>query len=410
MRDLFTVINFTVKEAVKRKSFIISMIIILLIIVVGFNIPNIIGNFKGEGEAKEKVLIIDEQNIFEDELISINNEEKYEYTMSKDDISQDEIKEKLENSEYDSCIRFKKEDGKIKIDYIVKSLMMGESAPQSIIENFQTQYTAVQIKKSGVTPEQLQTMFTEFDVNAIQTDENAGSGNIFVMMMLSIVLFFAIYYCAYQVSTSITTEKTSKIMETLVTSTSPRTIVLGKTIAIGFVGLCQVVIIAGAAIISAKVFLPAGTLESIFDMSNITPLLCIITLLYFLLGYFMYAFLYALTGSMVGKPEDIQAANGPVAILVIIGFYLAYFTMMNPASDINLFAGILPISSPFCMPFRILMGSAGIQEVLISIGILIITIFIIANISIKVYSSAILNYGTKMNLKNVLKMYKTNND
>ena len=194
------------------------------------------------------------------------------------------------------------------------------------------------------------------------------------------------------------------------TSTSPRTIVLGKTIAIGFVGLCQVVIIAGAAIISAKVFLPAGTLESIFDMSNITPLLCIITLLYFLLGYFMYAFLYALTGSMVGKPEDIQTANGPVAILVIIGFYLAYFTMMNPASDINLFAGILPISSPFCMPFRILMGSAGVQEVLISIGILIITILIIANISIKVYSSAILNYGTKMNLKNVLKMYKTNND
>ena len=200
MRDLFTVINFTVKEAVKRKSFIISMIIILLIIVVGFNIPNIIGNFKGEGEAKEKVLIIDEQNIFENELISINNEEKYEYTMLKDNISQDEIKEKLENDEYDSCIRSKKEDGKIKIDYIVKSLMMGESAPQSIIEDFQTQYTAVQIKKSGVTPEQLQTMFTEFDVNAIQTDENAGSGNIFVMMMLSIVYFlqFTIVHIKYQ--------------------------------------------------------------------------------------------------------------------------------------------------------------------------------------------------------------------
>ena len=331
--------------------------------------------------------------------------------MMKEELSEEEIKSKLENEKYDSVVRFKDENGKITIDYMVENLMYGqETAPQSLIQEFQTQYTAKKIMDAGLTEEQLQSMFTQFEVNVVQTAENTASGNIFVMLMLSMVLFFAIYYCAFQVSSSITTEKTSKIMETLVTSTKPSTIVLGKTIGIGLVGLLQIVVIAGTAIISAKAFLPAGTLENIFDMSNMTLNLGLITLLYFILGYFTYALLYALTGSMVSKPEDIQSANGPIAILVVIGFYLAYFSMMNPASNINQFAALMPFSSPFCMPLRVLMGITTTGELIASIAILAVTIFIIAKISIKVYSSAILNYGTKMNFKEIIKMCKNKND
>ena len=116
--------------------------------------------------------------------------------------------------------------------------------------------------------------------------------------------------------------------------------------------------------------------------------------------------MYALTGSTVSKPEDIQSANGPVAIITVIGFYLSYFTMMNPTSELNILASLLPISSPFCMPFRIMMGLASNVDVAVSIAILIITILVIAKVAIKIYSSAILNYGTKMSLKDIIKMYK----
>lgn len=141
-------------------------------------------------------------------------------------------------------------------------------------------------------------------------------------------------------------------------------------------------------------------------MSSITLYLGIITIFYFILGYAEYSLLYALTGSTVSKPEDIQSANTPVAILAVIGFYLSYFTMMNPTSELNLFAAIFPVSSPFCMPFRIMMGLASGTEVAISIAVLIVTIFIIAKVAIKIYSNAILNYGTKMSLKDILNMYK----
>ena len=162
----------------------------------------------------------------------------------------------------------------------------------------------------------------------------------------------------------------------------------------------------GTALISEKAFLESGLLESVLDMSNITIYLGIITIVYFILGYFTYALLYALTGSTVSKPEDIQSANGPVAMLAIVGFYLSYFTMMNPTSELNTFASLFPISSPFCMPFRIMMGLASGTDVAISIVILIVTILIIAKVAIKIYSNAILNYGTKISFKDIINMYK----
>lgn len=147
-------------------------------------------------------------------------------------------------------------------------------------------------------------------------------------------------------------------------------------------------------------------INAVLDMSNITPYLGIATILYFILGYLAYALLYALTGSTVSKPEDIQSANTPVAILAVIGFYLSYFTMMNPTSELNVFASMFPISSPFCMPFRIMMGLASTTDVIISIAILVVTILVIAQVAIKIYSSAILNYGTKMSFKDIVKIYK----
>ena len=166
------------------------------------------------------------------------------------------------------------------------------------------------------------------------------------------------------------------------------------------------ILVVGTALISAKTFLEPGLLESVLDMSNITVYLGIITIVYFILGYFTYALLYAFTGSTVSKPEDIQSANGPVAMLAIVGFYLSYFTMMNPTSELNVFASLFPISSPFCMPFRIMMGLASGRDVAISIVILIVTILIIAKVTIKIYSNAILNYGTKINFKDIVTMYK----
>ena len=407
MKDLFTVMKFTMKDMVKRKSFIISTIIFLVMIIVGFNVPKILKSIKGE-DTVDKLLIVDESNVFEGALESLKKlDTGYEIEIAN--LKYDEVKEKIQSEEIESAIFVEKQEKNIKIKYIVKDATMMEEVPEDIISTINTLYTNIKISKLGLTEEQLKSITPNFEFSLEQTDEKAN-GNVFAMMLLSIVLFYAIYFCAYQVSSSITTEKTSKIIETLVTSTSPKTIVLGKTIGIGMVGLLQMILLVGTALISAKVFLEPGMIEQVLDMSAITPYLGIVTIIYFILGYFAYALLYALTGSTVSKPEDIQSANGPVAMLAVIGFYLSYFTMMNPTSEMNIFASLFPISSPFCMPFRIMMGLAKPTDVLISIAILIVTILVIAKVTIKIYSNAILNYGTKMSLKDIIKVYKDKNN
>ena len=413
MRDLFTVASFTIKDMIKRKSFIIGTIIILVLIVIGFNVPNIIKAIKGDDEEiwNDKILIVDNQNIFEGALQNLNTEELgYNLEITNKELNIDEIKEKINNEEIDYCLNLNKKDNMLKIDYILKSKGTFESEPSQLIDMFTDLYTNIQISKLGLTQEQINSLYLGVEMNTVETEENSASGNVFAIMLLSLVLFYAIYFCAYQVSSSITTEKTSKIMETLVTSTTPKIIVLGKTIGIGIVGLIQVATIIIVSIISANVFLEEGMLDTVLDMSNITPVLAILILVYFILGYSLYALLYALTGSTVSKPEDINSANGPVAVLAVIGFYLAYFSMMNPTSDINIFVSMFPLSASFSMPFRIMMGTATTAQVIGSIAILVLSIIIIAKISIKIYSSAILNYVTKLSIKDMLNIYKDKNN
>ncbi len=414
MKDLLLVASYTFQDLIKRKSFLISNMIILIIMIIGFNVPNIIRGIKGNDESfgKTKLAIIDQDNVYEGTLENLTQrEEEIGYIIEiPEAMTVEEAKEKINQEEIDEAVFITREENTIHINYLVKSLGMMREVPQNLITILQESYKNLKIAKLNITQEQLMVLNMPFDMEVNQAEEKEVGGNILAMMLLSIVLFYAIYFYAYQVSTSITTEKTSKIIETLVTSTSPRTIVLGKTLGIGLAGVLQTIVLVVVAIICANLFLTPEMVSAVLDMSNMTGMLAMITIVYYILGYSLFALLYALTGSTVAKPEDIQSANGPVAILAVIGFYLSYFTMMNPTSSLNNFAAIFPISSPFCMPFRVMMGIATMPEILISLAVLLVTIAIVAQVSIKIYSSAILNYGSRINLKDMIKMYKNKND
>ena len=403
MKSLFTVISFTIKDMVKRKSFIISNIIILLIIVVGFNVMNWLSDMD---QTLEAVTVLDNQNIFEGRLDNLHEQfASLGYDVNVDKKStQDDIKAKIESEELPSAIILSEDENGLKFEYLINGMSLGTTVPTDVINAIQLTYQNMKLAELGIPEEDLPTLNAGSNVEVVSLSSDESSGNIFIMMILSIVLFYAIYFYAYQVSTAITIEKTSRIIETLVTSTSPRIIVLGKTIGIGIIGIAQTLILILVAVICAKVFLPPEMLSSVFEMINLSPAIIVLIAIYYLLGYAFYAMLYALTGSTVSKPEEVQSANGPVAILAVIGFYLSYFTMMNPTSSLNEIAALVPISSPFCMPFRAMMGLSSINEIILSIVILIITMLLVAHISIKIYSSAILNYGEKLSLKKLLKM------
>lgn len=404
MKDIITVSKFTMKEMLRRKSFIVTTIIIMVIIILGFNIPNIMNLISknsniGHGD---KIIISDNYNLFNGTLNTLKDED-LDYKLEITPSTFEQIKNKIENKKIKAGVIVEKKNNDILFRYIVNDTMA--IMPDDLVDTLENLYVKNKIEQLGVTKEKIDDILPEFTTNIEQTEKIKG--NTFVITIISILLFYAIYFCAYQVSNSITMEKTSKIMETLVTSTSPRTIVLGKTLGIGLVGIIQIIILVITAIVSAKLFLAPSLLKIFLSSSQITPFAVIVMLIFFILGYYLFALIYALTGSTVSKPEDIQSANTPVMFLGIIGFYIAQYTMSKPIGGLTTFACYFPISSPFAMPFRAMMGLASIQDVIISLVILIISILIVAHIAIKIYSNAILNYGTKVNLKDIIKMYKT---
>ncbi len=403
-RDIITVTKFTMRDLISRKSFRVSTILILILIIAGFNVPNIMDSLTG-GDYNDTILISDPENLYDNKL-EILNQSELGYNFTFDPISYDEIKAKIDDGSINAAVMISKAENTVNFTYVVSNAATIMSSPTTLIDALSSLYTNVQIQKLDLTASQLASVTPTFTTEVKQTEDQEIGGNINVMMLMSVLLFFAVYFCAYQVSSSITIEKTSKIMETLVTSTSPRTIILGKTIGIGIVGLLQMLLFVITAIISAKLFLNPEILSHLLDLSNFTFYLAAITIIYFILGYFAYALLYALVGSTVAKPEDIQSANMPVAIVTMIGFYLAYFTLMDPTGQLAGIAALLPISSPFCMPLRVMMGIATGWEVVISIVILLIFCALVAKIAIKIYSNAILNYGTRMTIADMIKSYK----
>ncbi|MCI8393638.1 MAG: ABC transporter permease, partial [Clostridia bacterium] len=233
MKGLVNVASFTIKDMIKRKSFIVSNIIILLLIVLAFNVPNILDAVSGDNPVEEgtKILIVDADNVFEGSLSMIKDMETgYNAEITNENVNFEQIKEKIENDEIKEAIVVKEENGKINLEYIVENLVYVKEMPESLVNILSTLYSNVQISKLGLTSEQVASLTPNFEFKLSQTEDKEVQGNPVVVMLLSIVLFYAVYFCAYQVSASITTEKTSKIIETLVTSTKPSTIVLGKTI------------------------------------------------------------------------------------------------------------------------------------------------------------------------------------
>lgn len=407
MRDTFIVAKYTIKEMLRRKSFIITTIIILLMIVLGFNIPNIIESFNSSEEdgGVATTLVQDYDNVFGS---AFNEDIKFPTNVvQKTDLSIDELKKKVNDEEIEDAliINFDEKSKTVKYEYIVKDATYISGLPSELEETLKELYQYNKISSFGLEDEKIESLYPKYETTVTAVEEEP-KGNIFLMMLLSIVLFYAIYFNAFQVSSSITTEKTSKIIETIATSTSPTNIVIGKTLGTGFVGLVQLMLIVGTAYISAFSFMDKNLLNSMLDTSTLTIGFACILFAYFILGYLFYSFIYALTGSTVSKPEDVQTANQPVAILTVIGFYFAYFTLINPTSTLNSIAAIVPLSSPFCMPLRVMMGLSSTGEIITSLVVLALTSVLIAYISIRIYTNAILNYGSRLTIKDLVKMFK----
>jgi len=412
MRNFWIVLKYTFLENARKKMFKISTIILIALTILIFNIPNIEKVFSNNSEEEDneikQIVVYDEQNKY-DEYLNNYTIPNTNYLFIKSNNNIDKLKQQVKDEEINAVIYIKEKDNDLTFDYIVKKQNKSPSIDiiNSIIKNTNNN---ILLDKYNVDQDTLTKINTPITYELIETDNENTNVSLYVFaIMSSLFLYLAIYFYGYSVSMSISNEKTSRVIETLITSTKPSTIVLGKTIAMGLLGLSQLLLII-TAILSYKIFIPGKFIvfgETI-NFSTMTLPMLLLLVLYFILGYFLYAMLNAVTGSTVTKAEDINAASMPISFISLFSFYLGYFSLIYPNSPTSIFASIFPFSSAFTMPARMILGEVPLVQVIPSLLLLIVTIVFLAFLSVRLYSVAILHYGERLTIKDLFKISKNN--
>lgn len=418
MKQILTVFSYTFKEGIRKKAFWISTIVIMVLLGVMCAIPRVMSFFdKGEESTDIKTeysgtcYLVDETGVFEKEIEYL----KAAYPgMNFKSMEQDEVKglEKAvdESKSRNVAILSIQEKNAVPVLEITVSNFLSKVQADTIADACNKIWQSHLLTENGLE---------KGEVDAIQTpltytQRFIGNMNLteyVVGLLLTFVMFFAVYYYGYGVAMSISSEKTSRVMETLIISAKPSKILIGKCLAMGVVGLLQLVGLMAFAAFCYKFILPEGFQIAGVDLavSGFTPKTLVFLIIYFILGYALYAVMNSVCGAAVSKMEDLNSAMMPVSILVIIGFYLGYFTsvMGGGSGALSKLAVYLPISSPFAVPFKLITGEITMQELGISVFLLVLAIVIVTMFSARIYSASVMHYGNRLKWKE-LKKIKTN--
>ncbi len=416
MNKFWIVLSHTYLSKLKTKSFIISTIIMMALILVLSNLSNLIDKF--DSDEQEKVAVIDqtEGGLFDSyknavagvnddlSIISAQDEKQAEEMVSAEEIVGYLLIQK------DKTLGFK---GTYKANQISDSAVSNDLL--LALTQLKGQITA---KELNLTEQQIAQLNTPpaFDTIALQKnakteeDLNQARGLVYVLLF---VIYFGVLMYATMIAMEVATEKTSRVMEILISSVPPVTQMFAKILGVALLSLTQMILFFGVGYFSIKQNLTGMDegLFSFFGFGSTDISTIIYAIIFALLGYFLYATLAACLGSVVSKIEDVQQMISPMTMLVVIAFMIAMFGLGNPSASYITITSFIPFFTPMIMFLRVGMLEVPFWEIAISIGVLILTIVLLGIIGAKIYRGGVLMYGSSKSLKsikNALQLSKKN--
>jgi ABC-2 type transport system permease protein len=236
------------------------------------------------------------------------------------------------------------------------------------------------------------------------TEGVASGASAFILgYVVMFILYMAILLYAVNVMRSVVLEKTSRVVEIMVSAVKPRALMLGKLLGVGTVGLVQLAIWAALALIMLEYrgqilgwFGVAGAGDVALPSLRVVDMA--IVLAYFLAGYFFYAALYAAIGAMVNSDQEAQQAQTPVVLLLIVPVLCVQLVAGDPRGGAAEALTLIPFSSPVLMPMRYLLGGATAVDVLLSLGILLLSTAAVVMLAARIYRVGILMVGKRPSL------------
>lgn len=290
--------------------------------------------------------------------------------------------------------------------YYVKNLSLYDQNEQIAAEAMLGVFRMNEMVGAGISLEDAQRIFsTEIEHETVNLGVDQAQ-NFFYTYIMIFALYMVILLYGQMIATGVATEKSSRAMELLVTSANPTAMMFAKVIASCLAGLLQLVCVFGSALLFYNLnrgyWADIPVVGSIFD---IPPSLLVYMLLFFILGFLVYAFMYGAVGSTVSKLEDINTAVMPVTLIFIAAFFVVMFSLTSSSVDnfVLKVCSFIPFTSPMSMFTRIAMSNVPGWQIALSVGILAASVAVIGVISARIYRVGVLLYGTKPNIISIIK-------
>lgn len=397
MSKFWATFSLTYKNKVKAKSFMIFTAVVIILMLGASNINKIIDLFD---DGPDKVGVVSSNNEIYKVIKSQGNQLDEGAKFNK--VSEKQARSQVKSEKLDKAYIIKLNDNQKLSGKILSKDTVSEQDKQKLkatLSTIQTQFVANSLDLSQGELKQLQ---AQSDVSSEVIANNAKSSNLSeaqkgfntAIVYLGIMLmFFIIFNYASQVAMEIATEKTSRVIEMIITSVSPVTHLFAKMAGVIAVALTQISIFVIVGVICFLTFDISDMLQGFkVEPNELTLQLAVVGFVSLIIGIFSYIILASILGSITSRIEDINQALMPMTLVSMIAFYISLFSVMNPDTLLVKIVSFIPLMSPFVMFVRASTPDVATWEIAVSVGLSIITIFVLLWIAVRSYKDTILSF------------------
>jgi ABC-2 type transport system permease protein len=406
MKQFGHVLKFEYTNFTKGKSYIIITAVLVALIAGFLTYPRVASLFKHEGtktNAAPPIMALVDNAYQSDDIVQLISKAFGSNKIVTTGESFDQLKSKVASGVYSSAIIL---ESPLKFTYLTESISMYDNPTQTISSILKEKYQQTKIEALGLSAADAAKLINPEIVGAVtETGKNQADTFIYTYILIY-ALYMAIMLYGQFVATSVASEKSTRTMELLITSAKPLNLMFGKIIGTGLAGLTQFGLIFGSAFlfynINADIWAGNPVMQKIFNM----PLdMLLYALMFFVIGFFLYAFIYGALGSLVSRTEDVGGAIMPVTYLFIIAFFVVVYGMGTGKFDspLMVICSYIPFTSPMAMFTRIAMSNVAPLEIIISVAIAIASTIGMGILSAGIYRVGVLMYGKPPKIGELIK-------
>jgi ABC-2 type transport system permease protein len=262
------------------------------------------------------------------------------------------------------------------------------------------QVLVAQLAEAGITPQQVAQNLAnvEVAVTALEPVDPQQGQRLAIGLIVAALLYYSLLVYGTMVAQGVVEEKSSRVVEILLATVRPWQLLLGKVIGLGAVGLLQLLVISTVGLGLSSAF-------DVIDVGALGGTALLTGVLWYLLGFFLYATVFAAAASLVSRQEELQSVLTPISMTIIVAFVAGINLMIgSPSGPTVTVLSLLPPFAPILMPGRMAMGVAPPWQVILAIVLALAAIAAITWLGGKVYANAVLRTGARVKLREALRI------